>query len=162
LAEKPIANRTIVGVFPAGEDRISLLHIFGGSKWKLQFTCTFAETTTALSRSPGVVISGVRLSDGRSWTDVLNEMQKMECSAPLIVGHRLADERLWAEVLNLGGYDLLAKPFDAKEVLHVVSTACRRSEHVQEMARLRNRAMSAKAGAIPTMRGSLGRSTTDE
>ena len=76
-------------------------------------------------------------------------MQKMECPAPLIVGDRLADERLWAKVLNLGGYDLLAKPFNAKEVLHVVSTACRRTEHIQEMARLREQALSAEPGAVP-------------
>jgi FixJ family two-component response regulator len=149
VAEKPIANRTIVAVFPAGEDRTSLINIFGRSTWKLQFTCTLPETQIALSPAPGAVISGVRLSDGHSWNDLLCEMQKMECPPPLIVGDRLADERLWAEVLNLGGYDLLAKPFNAKEVLHVVSTACRRTEHVQEMARLRNQAMSAGPQAVP-------------
>jgi DNA-binding response OmpR family regulator len=36
----------------------------------------------------------------------------------------LADEALWAEVLNLGGYDVLTKPFDPKEVHHAVSMAC--------------------------------------
>jgi hypothetical protein len=41
----------------------------------------------------------------------------------MIVTSRLADERLWAEVLNLGGYHLLAKPFDASEVVRVVGTA---------------------------------------
>jgi len=149
LAEKPIANRTIVAVFPSGEDRTSLINIFGRSKWKLQFTSTLAETQAALSPAPGAVISGARLCDGHSWNDLLCEMQKMECPAPLIVGDRLADERLWAKVLNLGGYDLLAKPFNAKEVLHVVSTACRRTEHIQEMARLREQALSAEPGAVP-------------
>jgi hypothetical protein len=32
-------------------------------------------------------------------------------------------EELWAEVLNLGGDDVLAQPFDAQEVYHVVSLA---------------------------------------
>ena len=41
----------------------------------------------------------------------------------MIVTSRLADDRLWAEVLNLGGYDVLAKPFDASEVARVVGTA---------------------------------------
>ena len=36
---------------------------------------------------------------------------------------RLADEALWAEVLNLGGYDLLASPFDPIEVDRVVTLA---------------------------------------
>jgi len=151
VAEKPIANRTILAVFPAGKDRASLIDIFGRSTWKLQFMGTLRETQAALNLFPGAVISGVRLSDGHSWNDLLCEMQKMACPPPLIVGDRLADERLWAEVLNLGGFDLLAQPFNAKEVLHVVSTACRRTEHVQEMARLRNQATSAKPHVVPAI-----------
>jgi len=38
----------------------------------------------------------------------------------LIVTSRLADERLWAEVLNLGAHDVLAKPFNAEEVVRVL------------------------------------------
>ena len=41
----------------------------------------------------------------------------------LIVTSRLADERLWAEALNLGAWDVLAKPFDADEVIRIVSIA---------------------------------------
>jgi len=40
----------------------------------------------------------------------------------LIVADRLAHEGLWAEVLNLG-YDLLMTPFEAAEVLRVVTLA---------------------------------------
>ena len=47
----------------------------------------------------------------------------MHPTPPLIVADHLGDERLWAEVLNLGCYDLLLKPFEAKEVLRVVSAA---------------------------------------
>ena len=143
MAEKPIANQTIVAVFAAGENRTSLIDIFGRSKWKLQFTCTLLETQTALSLSPGVVISEVRSSDGHSWNDLLHEIQKMVCPPPLIVTDRLADEQLWAEVLNLGAYDLLKTPLDAKEVLYAVSTACRRTESDHEMAGLRKTAASA-------------------
>jgi DNA-binding response OmpR family regulator len=73
----------------------------------------------------------------------------MDCPPPLIVSDRLADEQLWAEVLSLGGYDLLMKPFDAKEVHHAVSTACRRAEHVMAIAKLRNRAISANSDSLP-------------
>jgi DNA-binding response OmpR family regulator len=41
----------------------------------------------------------------------------------LIVTSRLADERLWAEALNLGAYDVLAKPFDKREVIRTVTAA---------------------------------------
>jgi hypothetical protein len=39
------------------------------------------------------------------------------------VTFRTADERLWAEVLNLGGYGVLAQPFDANEVKRVAKLA---------------------------------------
>jgi DNA-binding response OmpR family regulator len=70
-------------------------------------------------------------------------MQTLDYPPPLIVSDRLADERLWAEVLNLGAYDLLAMPFDAKEVLHAVSAARRCTEYAQEGARLGKSAASA-------------------
>jgi DNA-binding response OmpR family regulator len=129
MAEKPIANQTVLAVFPLGEDRALLTRIFAGSNWRVRFTRALWETQTALSASPGVVISESCLSDGHCWKDLLLELQKMEDPPPLIVAGRLADERLWVEVLNLGAYDLLATPFDTKEVLHAVSTACRRCEN---------------------------------
>jgi DNA-binding response OmpR family regulator len=39
------------------------------------------------------------------------------------VTSRLADDRLWAEVLNIGGYDVLAKPFVPAEVFRTISLA---------------------------------------
>jgi hypothetical protein len=42
-----------------------------------------------------------------------------------VVASRHADENLWGEVLNLGGYDVLIKPFDCSEVTRVVGMAWR-------------------------------------
>jgi DNA-binding NtrC family response regulator len=160
VAEAPIANAAILAVFSAREDRTSLASMFVHSNWKLRFTRALTQTQTALNRScVGVVISESCLSDGHGWKDLLREMQKMEDPPPLIVADRLADERLWGEVLNLGGYDLLAKPFDAREVLHVVSTACRRRENEQGMAPRRKPLTSAKRGGLPrtNVRATFGR-----
>jgi DNA-binding response OmpR family regulator len=41
----------------------------------------------------------------------------------LIVTSRLADDRLWTEALNLGAYDVIAKPFDRKEVDRILNLA---------------------------------------
>ena len=119
--EKPI----ILAVFPPGEDRTSLDNIIGHSDWQLQFTCLFEETQTALGARPiAVVFSEGHLTDGHCWKDILQELQVMSNPPALIVVDRLADDVLWAEVLNLGGHDLLTKPFNPKEVLHAVATAC--------------------------------------
>jgi DNA-binding response OmpR family regulator len=45
----------------------------------------------------------------------------------LVVTSNVADESLWAEVLNLGGYDVLAQPFDGEEVARVIGSAVRAS-----------------------------------
>ena len=53
-----------------------------------------------------------------SWRDVL-EMQDAQPSLAPIVVCRHTNEALWADVLNLGGFDLLEKPFVAEEVERV-------------------------------------------
>ena len=45
----------------------------------------------------------------------------------MLVVSRHADERLWAEVLNLGGFDVLALPFDRDELRWALSSALRHS-----------------------------------
>jgi FixJ family two-component response regulator len=62
------------------------------------------------------------LPDGR-WQDILSSVTDADNPPCLIVSSNLADERLWAEVLNEGGYDLLPKPFESKEVTRVISLA---------------------------------------
>lgn len=69
-----------------------------------------------------VVISDRDLSDG-CWKDVLCATGSSTCRPHLIVTSLAADAHLWAEVLNLGGYDVLAKPFDATEVNRVLEAA---------------------------------------
>lgn len=63
-----------------------------------------------------VVICERSLPDG-DWKDLLGKTPR------LIVTSRVTDEALWAEVLNLGGYDVLAQPFDELEVRRVVALA---------------------------------------
>ncbi len=75
---------------------------------------------------PGVVVCDQVFADG-DWRDLLHDLQHEQQMPPLIVSSRLADDRLWAEVLNLGGYDLLNKPFAASEVSRVVNLAAHRA-----------------------------------
>jgi len=61
--------------------------------------------------------------DQDAWRTVLAECHRFQHPPCLIVTSRLADERLWAEALNLGAYDVLAKPFDSREVRHALNRA---------------------------------------
>jgi len=126
VAENAIAGRTVLAVFPLGEDRIVLENTFELPQWRVEFARTLEEARATLRAFPfRAVISESALPDGHTWKDLLAELHKLPDPPQLVVAARLADDRLWAEVLNLGGYDLLTLPLDAREVRRTVSLACR-------------------------------------
>ena len=120
----PAQKRVIVLVIsPFQEDHSSLRDIFAHSNWNIYETCNLAEAIAILRQTQiPVIICERDLPDG-NWTNVLNEAALLANPPHVIVTARLADEHLWAEVLNLGGYDLLEKPFQAPEVFRVISLA---------------------------------------
>jgi DNA-binding NtrC family response regulator len=69
------------------------------------------------------LITGPRLPGGEPWQVLLEESANLPSPSVIIIAAHLADEALWAEVLNLGGYDVLAMPFDEDEVERVLSAA---------------------------------------
>ena len=62
------------------------------------------------------------LPDG-DWRQLWDLLARDPSPPMFIVTSRLADDALWAEVLNVGGYDLLLKPFRAEEVIRMVHGA---------------------------------------
>jgi DNA-binding response OmpR family regulator len=70
----------------------------------------------------GVVIAERDLPGG-TWKDVLGQLASLPTPPLLIVTSPQADNFLWAEVLNLGGWDVLAKPFYRAEMSRVVQLA---------------------------------------
>ena len=112
------ANEVLV-VCPSPGAGDALAEILG-SAWNVYPAQSVNEAVEhlAIRRTP-VVICESPLPDG-NWKNLLGSVPN------LIVTARAADEALWAEVLNLGGYDVLAQPFDKGEVTRVVSSASRR------------------------------------
>jgi DNA-binding response OmpR family regulator len=60
-----------------------------------------------------------------SWKEILEDVHSIKPTPLLIVTSRTADDHLWAEVLNMGGFDVLAQPFDRVEVERVLASARR-------------------------------------
>ena len=117
------SERVAVVVTSLKEDHAFFERLFLTRSWRFDYVSTVRDGIRYLRRhSPGLLICDERLEDG-DWKAILDAVMKVACPPRMIVTSRLADERLWAEVLNLGGYDLLAKPFDASEVVRVVGTA---------------------------------------
>lgn len=124
----------ILSVSPMKEDQHTLSGILNqcfvsddGKALKLELvtTWTLEKATNLLRRDQiPIAICESDLQPG-SWKELLAEADRMPHKPLVIVTSRLADERLWAEVLNFGGWDVLIKPFDRREVVRVVESAWR-------------------------------------
>ena len=126
---------TVLAISPYRDDHTFLGNIFSHSNWKLLGAQSWQEGLALVrSRPIPVIIAESRLPDA-NWRDVLQGLARTPDRPLLIVSCREADEYLWAEVLNLGGYDVLMKPFDATEVFRVVSLAWLNWKHSREKAR---------------------------
>jgi DNA-binding response OmpR family regulator len=116
---------SILVVSPHPEDVTCLRHILHHPNWHINLSTSRAQAALLLAtQTPSVIICERDLPDG-TWKDLLQRTQGMAHPPLLLVVSRHADENLWAEVLNLGGYDVLLKPFDRAEVVRVVGMAWR-------------------------------------
>ena len=122
-----MAERTQILVLVSDHDeQTSLRGILDRSTWEMRTASTWQQARRALDESAiAVIIADPELADGHSWRDIADSTIGLYHRPALIVASRFGDERLWAEVLNLGGFDVILKPFVAKEVLHSVSMAWR-------------------------------------
>ena len=115
-------HTSMLAVGSSAEDRCALAKILG-SILELNTVSTCREARNFLARRPTpVVITNRDLTDG-SWRDVLSAIGSSGHFSSLIVSSLHADEKLWADVLHMGGFDVLATPFDPTEVSRSVGAA---------------------------------------
>ena len=80
------------------------------------------EARRAIRRhDPKMVVCDAQVAESGSWRELLEEAQAAQ--SLMLVVSRHADERLWAEVLNLGGFEVLALPFEREELRRALSSA---------------------------------------
>jgi DNA-binding response OmpR family regulator len=117
---------TVVGILhvtPVEADCSHLRSILRHPNWQLhRIRCCRDARALIHSRLIAIVLCEAILPDG-DWKHMLEETRSAPGAPRLIVSSRLADERLWAEVLNLGGWDVLATPFETGEVVRVLFSA---------------------------------------
>ena len=131
MGNNPTGVVFILSVSPIDEDCVSLERIFTdsdwtaytNSKWALIVRSTVASAVVAIRQYPFPIVlcEADLLPD--TWREMLEQISMLPEPPLLIVTSRLADERLWAEALNLGAHDVLAKPFDRREVFRILSMA---------------------------------------
>ncbi len=114
---------TVIVASPYEEDHHTVGRMLADQHWRVEWARTRDEVVEAMRRGQvAVVIAERDLSEG-SWKDVLGQLQPAANPPLLIVASRYADNYLWAEVLNLGGWDVINKPFHEVEVSRVVQLA---------------------------------------
>jgi DNA-binding NtrC family response regulator len=93
------------------------------------------EVTRVLRARPlvQVVLTDEKLPDG-PWPRVLEEVRRNDIGAEIIVCARLGDPRLWIHVLAQGAYDLLAEPYEPKELRRIIETAAEGCGRVHALA----------------------------
>ena len=115
--------KTILSVSSQADDHTALRHMLVETHWHVAAAGTCRRAKALLSRqSVSVIVCERDLPDG-TWRDILTLFGDATKPPLVIVTSKLADDHLWAEVLNLGGYDVLAKPFHEQEVRHVLTSA---------------------------------------
>jgi DNA-binding response OmpR family regulator len=107
------------------EDHIGFSRILGDCHCEAHAARTCQQGLAILrERAVSIVICERDLPDG-TLKDILQALDTLSDRPFLIVMSRLADDHLWVEVLNLGGYDVLLKPLDHKEVARSIDSAWR-------------------------------------
>lgn len=135
---KPLPQTiAVLSVSSAEEDHFHLQDIFSSPARMLYTDASFtltAKSTIAAAKGvlqrgrTSIVICEYELAQG-SWKELLDFAETLAAPPPVVVTSRVADERMWAEVLNLGGYDVLARPFHSEEVIRTVTSACSLWQH---------------------------------
>jgi DNA-binding response OmpR family regulator len=124
----PEGAAAVLAVSPLSDDRVRLREILSQGNWELHEASDCRGALALLrDQSVPVILCERDHADG-DWEDLLKATARLPAAPNLIVFSRLADESLWAEVLNLGGFDVLMKPFEPEEVLRVTFAAWSRWE----------------------------------
>jgi DNA-binding response OmpR family regulator len=112
-----------LSVSPVEADHDALERLLSRRNWRIQRANSLISAAAKLRQSRVPVVVCERDLLPGTWREMLAEATRLPFPPFLIVTSRLADEHLWSEALNIGAYDVLAKPFDAREVVLVVSLA---------------------------------------
>jgi DNA-binding response OmpR family regulator len=114
----------LLAILPDSKDHATLRRILQFTDWRCLIATTFEEALRILAAQPvQVILSEHQLPDGKTWKEILWHAEMMPSPPPVIVVDGLANELLWLRVLDLGGFDLLPKPFSEAELLRVLHLA---------------------------------------
>ncbi|HYO82493.1 MAG TPA: response regulator [Bryobacteraceae bacterium] len=124
----------------------ALARIVSHTTWILETASHLSSAEQILSRNEvQVLLCDERLPDG-TWRDAVERALRLPAPPEVVVVSKTGEDRLWAEVLNLGAWDVLICPFQAKEVFRTIHMAWQRC--MDHTRRCSPAAMRKPAGSV--------------
>jgi FixJ family two-component response regulator len=116
----------VVALIVTEQDRGVVSKIAGpkpGEAWEVHFAESFEEALAFARRLSAPVILLDRDWPGTDWKTAIENLAALPHNACVILVSGVADTYLLQEVVRLDGYDILAKPLRAENVLRAVKLA---------------------------------------
>jgi putative two-component system response regulator len=92
--------------------------------WKLLLADSVSSALTLLALEPAALILCDRDLPDVEWRDMFRTLLAAAEGQCVILVSPVTDDYLWQAVIEVGGYDVLSKPFQEEKVVTVVHGAC--------------------------------------
>lgn len=117
------ARIPVIALISADHDRRVLSGLAGKESWDVRFAESSDEASAMASRLSAPVVLFDRDWPATPWKSVMETLRSSPQKPCVILLSGVVDEYLWQEVIRRGGYDVLAKPLRAEQVIRVVKLA---------------------------------------
>ncbi len=114
---------TIVALVVSDHDREVLTRISNREPVDIHFAESHVDAWEAMNRLNSPVILYDRDWPNAEWRTTVQALASSPHRSCVILASRVADDYLWQELIRCGGYDLLAKPFRAEDVVRALKLA---------------------------------------
>ena len=116
IAETRLSALAIVN---SQTDKNQLERIFEKAGWNI----VFEDGIEAAAGQIYMVVLCDRDLPGVDWRQAVQQLARGQPRRGVILASSVVDDYLWEEVIQLGGYDVVSKPFREDEVIHAIEFA---------------------------------------
>ncbi|MDP9169885.1 MAG: hypothetical protein M3N54_04655 [Acidobacteriota bacterium] len=107
----------VAALIANADDRAALSAIATRENWRLQFANRRESIVEELRRSPAVVLCDT------DWRGTLEALHSNPLRSRMILVTPETGDKLWLEVLELGGYDVVTRPFHERRLIDAITHA---------------------------------------
>jgi DNA-binding response OmpR family regulator len=122
----------VVCLTPKSTDQASLRSIFSHTNWRVIWCETIDRALRCLEEYPAAVLVLDSELDETACRDALARVSALEGKHHTLVLTSNIQRRHWEDLIDAGAFDVLLRPLDPREVLHLVSFAWQLSTPVAQ------------------------------